>query len=195
MLLPFDRSLGYFFCAFITMALTVIFLGSSQANEPIVDRHTVEIVVDRDVTQAALLDEAEGLVRQMIVDIFAQQPDVNAVEVAVLGDRHGEIAPILVTKVSRSQWQHAPQVSPWTRYYTESTQALLQRHGEISPSGTTAGTPPIFIQNVLVPIDSPGPVPLIRAPVSPATNVNPARPPTTITSEEQVVQNNLPDWD
>ncbi|NJN21975.1 MAG: hypothetical protein HC812_13330 [Leptolyngbya sp. RL_3_1] len=173
--------------------MTLIPFRNGQANQPIIDRQTIEISIDHPVTQSSLLDQAETLVRQAIATTFGQQSDVNEIEVLVLGDRHGEISPILVTSVSRTQWQADPQVSRWTRYYTEGTHALLQRHSEIEPTAPAA-TPPLVIQNVLVSIDRPGPVPLIRPRTSP-TRRSPEREPLPIASVEQVTQDNLTDWD
>ncbi|MGD1909177.1 MAG: hypothetical protein ACFB0C_24745 [Leptolyngbyaceae cyanobacterium] len=163
----------------------------TRANEFATDRHTVEISVEGAITQGALLDAAEGRARQIIVNAFAQQPEVNQVEVVVLGDRHGEIAPILTTTVTRNQWQSRPEVSHWSRYFTEGTHALLQRHDEAEPE--IAAAPPFLIQNVPVPVNSPGPVPLIRRPAAPANT--PVREPLQPAFESQVTQDNLTEWD
>lgn len=191
MLLSFKRSKGHFFCVAVILAL--IFPGAGRANEPVIGRHTLEISVDSVSTQRALVAEAEGLVTRVILDAFGQSSEVSEIEVVVLGDRHGEVSPILVTRVSRTQWQSDSQVSRWTRYYIEDTHALLQRHGEIE-SVAAAATPPLVIQNVLVPVNRPGPVPLIRPRTSP-TRRSPEREPLPIASESQVTQDNLAEWD
>jgi hypothetical protein len=193
MLLLFKRSLGRLIYAVLAVTLTLIPFRNGQASESVINRQTIEISIDHAVTQSSLLDQAEALVRQTIVATFGQQSDVNEIEVLVLGDRHGEVSPILVTSVSRTQWQADPQVSRWTRYYTEGTHALLQRHGEIEPTAPTA-PPPLVIQDVLVPVNRPGPVPLIRPRTSPARR-SPEREPLPIASESQVTQDNLADWD
>ncbi|MDA0267916.1 MAG: hypothetical protein O2890_11690 [Cyanobacteria bacterium] len=161
-----------FFYACFVLLLVLIPFRAGQANEPTVDHHTVEISIGSRVTQGALLDEAEGLVRQIIVNTFGQQSGVSQIEVVVLGERYGEISPILVTTVSRTGWQSEPQVSRWTRYYTESTHALLQRHGDIQPIVTAGAFPP----------------------GRPGANI-PFREPTSISSQSQVNQENLSDWD
>lgn len=82
---------------------------------------------------------AEAMVSDEISRQFSQNPDLPKVEVMVVGDRNGEIVPILTTTVSRAQWQETPRVSIWTEYYNPSY-ALLQRH-EGQPTETVARTP------------------------------------------------------
>jgi len=82
---------------------------------------------------------AEAMVSDEISRQFSQNPDLSEIEVVVVGDRHGEIVPILTTTVSRAQWQETPLVSVWTEYYNVSY-ALLQRH-EGQPTETVARTP------------------------------------------------------
>ncbi len=45
----------------------------------------------------------------------------------MVADRNGEYIPILMTRVSRTQWQATPSVSAWTSYFN-AAYALLQRH-------------------------------------------------------------------
>lgn len=73
-----------------------------------------------------LISRAELMVGDVINRQFSQNADLSTIQVMVMGDRNGEIIPILTTTVSRVQWQENPQVSVWTRYST--SYALLQRH-------------------------------------------------------------------
>ena len=82
---------------------------------------------------------AEAIVSDKITRQFSQNPNLSEIEVVVVGDRHGEIVPILTTTVSRAQWQETPLVSVWTEYYNTSY-ALLQRH-ELQPTETVARNP------------------------------------------------------
>lgn len=82
---------------------------------------------------------AEARVFDEISDQFRQKPALSEIEVVVVGNRHGEIVPILSTTVSRTQWQKTPGVSLRTKYYNASY-ALLQRY-EGSPPETVAKTP------------------------------------------------------
>lgn len=72
--------------------------------------------------------DAESMAADAINSQFAQDPDATSVQVSVLGDRNGEIIPILTITVSRLQWQQSPQISSWARYHN--AYALFQRHDQ-----------------------------------------------------------------
>ncbi|MEO0986304.1 MAG: hypothetical protein AAFY20_12230 [Cyanobacteria bacterium J06639_14] len=89
----------------------------------------IDMPVYSQVTHGDLIIQAEGLVEAAINRQFGQVSELLKVEVVVLGNRNGEMVPILTTVVSRNQWQENPQVNAWTQYYSNSY-ALLQRHEE-----------------------------------------------------------------
>ncbi len=72
---------------------------------------------------------AETMAGDEINRQFSQNSSLTEVRVVVVGERDGEIVPVLTTTVSRVQWQETPRVSAWTKYYNAS-HALLQRHEE-----------------------------------------------------------------
>ncbi|MBW4650700.1 MAG: hypothetical protein KME06_18720 [Kastovskya adunca ATA6-11-RM4] len=86
-----------------------------------------------------LITEAELLVSRVINGQFTQSADTSTVQVVVMGNRNGEVIPILTTTVSRTQWQKTPQVRAWTEYYMNSY-ALIQRH-EVRQVATVAAAP------------------------------------------------------
>lgn len=91
------------------------------------ERVTIEIpVYTESVLASDLTLEAEALVENA-VKRHLQNPVITAVQVTVVADRNGEYVPILVTRVSRAQWQATPSVSAWTSYFN-AAYALLQRH-------------------------------------------------------------------
>ena len=51
----------------------------------------------------------------------------------MLGNRNGDVIPVLTTTVSRTQWQENPQVSAWTQY-NGVAYALIQRHDGQPPT-------------------------------------------------------------
>jgi hypothetical protein len=89
-----------------------------------------------------LVADAEFMAADAINAQFNQDSSLTSVQVSVLGDRNGEIIPILTTTVSRSEWQQDPRIAVWTRYHD--SYALIQRHDEerlvaiapASPSGS-----------------------------------------------------------
>lgn len=90
------------------------------------ERVVIEIPIYGQLVYSQLTAQAESMVRDSINRYFAQAGSQSAVEVVVLGDRYGEVVPILTTAVSRVEWQQNPQVSAWTQHYSAS-QALLER--------------------------------------------------------------------
>lgn len=73
-----------------------------------------------------LIRGAESMVSQTINRHFDINPGLAEIEVVVLGNRNGDVIPVLTTAVSRTQWQENPQVSAWSKYY--SAYALIRRH-------------------------------------------------------------------
>ncbi|WP_228016514.1 hypothetical protein [Leptolyngbya ectocarpi] len=73
-----------------------------------------------------LIRGAESMVSQTINRHFDANPGLAEIEVVVLGNRNGDVIPVLTTAVSRTQWQENSQVSAWTKYY--SAYALIRRH-------------------------------------------------------------------
>ncbi|NJL88163.1 MAG: hypothetical protein HC886_22880 [Leptolyngbyaceae cyanobacterium SM1_1_3] len=122
---------------FLTIAAAVSVLGSfavscrpAQAEIETANEATViDLPVSAQITDSALIEQAELLVGREVSRQFSQNSALSEVQVVVVGSRYGEVVPILSTAVSRTQWQQTPQVSAWTQYYSASY-ALLQRHGE-----------------------------------------------------------------
>lgn len=83
------------------------------------------------VTSQDLIDQAEALVTDEIGRRFSSNADLADVRVVVLGNRNGDIAPILSTSVSRADWQANPAVSAWTNYYR--SYAFFRRHDRPEP--------------------------------------------------------------
>ncbi len=83
-----------------------------------------------------LLTQAESMAEQEINQYFNSDPGLAEIEVVVLGNRNGDVIPILTATVSRTQWQENPQVSAWSKYYTAYT--LLRRHDRQPPTQVAA---------------------------------------------------------
>ncbi|MDX2100796.1 MAG: hypothetical protein SFW36_23705 [Leptolyngbyaceae cyanobacterium bins.59] len=86
----------------------------------------IQMPVYGQVTDHNFTTQAELLVSETIQQKFKQNANLSSVRVIVLGDRNGEIIPILTVNVSRTQWQQTPQVRAWGKYNSASY-ALLQR--------------------------------------------------------------------
>lgn len=114
----------------IAAAACFLFLGDSYRP---VRADAESIVVDMSVygqvEYGDFFSRAEAMANDEVSRQFSQNPDLSEIQVVVVGDRDGEIVPILTTTVSRAQWQKTPRVSVWTQYYNASY-ALLQRREE-----------------------------------------------------------------
>lgn len=85
----------------------------------------IEIPIYTQTNPRDLLEQAERLASETIARQFQQNPGRSALRVVVFGNRHGNILPILMIAVTRSQWQSNPRVNLWSQYYASGT--LLQR--------------------------------------------------------------------
>jgi len=86
---------------------------------------TLELPIYTLTEQRDLVAQAERMAQAAIAREFQQKPALSMVQVVVLGNRHGNLVPILTVSVTRSQWQQNPRVSAWTQYYASGR--LLQR--------------------------------------------------------------------
>jgi hypothetical protein len=80
-------------------------------------RFSIELPVDHPISHLELTQQAESLIRQTITQAFNQNPPIESIEVAVNVNRNGDVLPLMMTTVSRSQWQVMPQMSQWSRYF------------------------------------------------------------------------------
>lgn len=113
------------------------FYGSALANsnEPVLlDMPIYDRTSSDDLTR-----RAESMVSQEINQHFSSDPSLTEIKIVVLGNRNGDVIPILITTVSRTQWQENPQVSAWTQY-NGTAYALIQRHD--GPQPTQVATSP-----------------------------------------------------
>lgn len=112
-------------------ACFLLFCDSYRPARAEAESIVVDMSVYGQVEYGDFFRRAEAMAGDEISRQFSQNPNLSEVQVVVVGDRDGEIVPILTTTVSRAQWQETPRVSAWTEYYNAS-HALLQRHEERS---------------------------------------------------------------
>jgi len=90
------------------------------------------------MTEEEVIARAESMANSEISDRFTSNPSLTAIEITVLGNRNGDVIPIVMTSVSRADWQANPSISAWSNYYR--SYALFQRHSE--PPAQVAATYP-----------------------------------------------------
>jgi hypothetical protein len=125
---------------------TIVLVSSVEANttlNPSGDSSAREInqVISSDTqTYPELVQQAETVAIQMI-NRELQNAAVQTVVVRVSGDRFGSVAPILLVKVSRKDWQAKPNIRDWSRYAGQSSQQLL---GYLNPPPPQAPIAPSY---------------------------------------------------
>lgn len=128
--------------AFLAASMLSLLNSIYQPTHAETPNFVIEISVDAQTLYSDLITQAESLVSDAINRQFGQDPNLPISQIVVMGDRNGEIIPILTTTVSRAQWQENPQVNAWTKYYGASY-ALLQRYRQeeqvaMAPVSSTA---------------------------------------------------------
>lgn len=86
----------------------------------------VQMPIYGQISSRDFTSQVEQLAAAAITQQFNQNPNAASVQVVMLGDRNGEIIPILTATITRTQWQTAPRVNVWSQYY-RAAYALLQR--------------------------------------------------------------------
>lgn len=139
-------------------------------------------------TFADLMQQAELVATNLIQQGFAQSPSVQKMSVSILAERNGQQAPLLMSKVSRPDWQKQPIVPQWTRYFYSSAALLgfLNPNLEASPSNPEAARqfPPTQPSEPTPPTsEQPSPSTPVSVPTPPAispstTQTTPPAPPS-----------------
>ena len=92
--------------------------GSSTVKE-------IDQVINSDAqTYSELVQQSEILATQLIGREL-QNAAMEMVLVRISGDRFGNVAPILLARVSRKDWQAKPNIRDWSRYAGQYSQQLL----------------------------------------------------------------------
>lgn len=71
-----------------------------------------------------LVTEAETLLTQRISQAFADNLALTSLRIQILAERNGAIVPLMMTEVSRREWERDNRIANWTRYFDDA-QVLL----------------------------------------------------------------------
>ncbi|HEY9878376.1 MAG TPA: hypothetical protein V6D29_07960 [Leptolyngbyaceae cyanobacterium] len=135
----------------ITVAVFIIWFMSGNcqpARAEVGDAVIIDMPVYGQIISNDLVAQAEALATNAVNQQFRQNPALSEVKVVVMGNRYGEIIPVLTANASRSEWQADPQISAWAQYYSASY-ALLQRHDLQESSRVVRATPNTSTVNAL----------------------------------------------
>ncbi|NEO51011.1 MAG: hypothetical protein F6K55_45825 [Moorea sp. SIO4A3] len=87
-----------------------------------------------------LIQQTENLAQNQINQEFTENPDITSISMMILGERNGQVVPLMMTKVSRSQWKQFPIIQRWASYFINS-EMLLGFRG--SDSSLAPSNPPL----------------------------------------------------
>lgn len=132
-------------------------------------------------TFADLMAQAELRATSLISQGFTQNPSITEITVSILADGNGQKIPLLVSQVSRSDWQIQPRIEQWTKYFAGSATLLGFPKSQIaqspSPSPTNVSPPPPPTTTKPSPPTNTKPSPTTTKP-SPPTTTKPSTPTT-----------------
>ena len=88
----------------------------------------------------SLMQQAEDRAKRAIATEFADNPELTEITVTILAERLNRIVPLLLVKVSRSQWEEEPEMEKWTRYFI--TSEVLLGFRDTQEENPTLSAPP-----------------------------------------------------
>lgn len=90
-----------------------------------------------------VLEQAESIASNSVEQGFAQNPEVTQIYIRIFGDIKGQVAPLLFSRVYRSDWQAEPKINRWIRYFDNSGLLLGFYNSSDSFSSPIPSTPTI----------------------------------------------------
>jgi hypothetical protein len=100
--------------------------------------------ITRTQSFAELMQQAELTATKLTQQGFTENSRLHEMSVRIFGERNGQEAPLLFTKVSRFDWQKQPRIQNWSQYFTSSAILLGLLGTEKQPSSPSTSTTPTF---------------------------------------------------
>jgi hypothetical protein len=120
--------------------------------------------ITRTQSFAQLMQQAELAATKLTQQGFTENSRLHEMSVRIFGERNGQEAPLLFSKVSRFDWQKQPRIQNWSQYFTSSAILLGLLETEKQPSASSTPTAPTFRSPTS---STPTPSPSISAPPIP----------------------------
>jgi len=92
-------------------------------------------------TYSQFLERANSLAKNTIEQRFKTDRELDALNVVVVGENNGAIAPLLAVRVNRDNWQANPNVQKWSNEFPFS-QSLLGLESPPPPTAPSAAAAP-----------------------------------------------------
>lgn len=86
----------------------------------------------------SLIQQAESIAKTSIEQEFTNNPNLTEISVMILGQRNGQVVPLLSSTVSRSDWQKEPRIYKWSRYFVSSEVLLGFKEPQATQSSSRA---------------------------------------------------------
>ncbi|NEO92483.1 MAG: hypothetical protein F6K56_20485 [Moorea sp. SIO3G5] len=80
------------------------------------------VILNSDSSQSfeRLIQQTENLAQNKINQEFTGNPDLTSISLMILGERNGQVVPLMIATVSRSQWKQFPIIQRWASYFSNS---------------------------------------------------------------------------
>lgn len=98
-------------------ALLGVFLGSAFPAFARSGRLSLEFPIYAQSSSQTAWPQMESSVAQKLDQMFAQNADLDAIDLLVTVNRNGNILPYFSIRVSRQQWRSRPEVKAWMQYH------------------------------------------------------------------------------
>lgn len=143
-----------------------------QIAQAYTERLEVSLTLQAEESYESLLSRAESVARAAAQRSFDRDVLVTEVEVTILGQNGGAIAPIFLLEVSRQAWRNRPDPQVWATYFPtskslleiEDNSELADQNQPATPASTSTPPEPTIRENPdNLPGQPPSPAPSTEA--------------------------------
>ncbi|NEP00768.1 MAG: hypothetical protein F6K58_19305 [Symploca sp. SIO2E9] len=122
--------------------LSIVMTWGIYAMPALAQIRQIDLIINSNSSQTfeSLIKRAENVAKTSIDQEFLENSSVREVTVTILGERNGQMVPILMVKVSRSDWQGEPSIQQWVRYLGDSEVLLGFKEPLVSESASRTNT-------------------------------------------------------
>ncbi|EGJ35659.1 MULTISPECIES: hypothetical protein [Moorena] len=114
------------------------------------------VILNSDSSQSfeRLIQQTENLAQTKLNQEFTGNPDITSISMMILGERNGQVVPLMIATVSRSQWKQFPIIQRWASYFSNSEMLLGFRASDSSPAPSNPPKSSVLLEASLE--DDPG---------------------------------------
>lgn len=118
--------------------LSIVMILGIYVRPVLAQIRQIDLIVNSNSRQTfeSLIEQAKTLAKTSIDQEFVEDSSVREITLTILGERNGQMVPILMVKVSRSDWQAKPSIQQWVRYLGDSEVLLGFKEPQVSESAS-----------------------------------------------------------